>query len=82
MYKCNKCGNTHLEMIRETGTQYPVEINKKGRPIIDYSAVPKEHYKQYYQCSMCKEKLLDKNGKVISDHPEIKKWIKEQQETK
>ena len=46
-------------------------------PTIDFDAVPKEHYKQYYQCSICKEKLLDKNGKEICDHPGIKKWIKE-----
>jgi len=52
-------------------------VDKQGMPTIDFDAVPKEHYKQYYQCSICKEKLLDKNGKEICDHPGIKKWIKE-----
>ena len=76
MYKCKKCGNTNLEMAREVGTQHPVEIKGK-KVIIDSEAVPREHYKQYYQCNLCKEKLLDENGELKSDHSGLKKWFKD-----
>ena len=60
MYKCKKCGSTNLIMVREVGTIHPVEI-KDERVIIDFDAVPQEHYKQYYRCNICKTKILDKN---------------------
>ena len=75
-YKCKKCGNTTLEMVRKVGTIHPVKYDEEGLPHIDFDAVPKEHYKQYYQCRICKTALIDENGKVISDHPGLKKWIK------
>ena len=74
VYKCKRCGNTNLEMVREVGTQHPATIKEK-KVVIDFGSVPKEHYKQYYQCDVCKEKLLDADGEIISDHPSLKKWM-------
>lgn len=75
-FKCEKCGNNTFEMIRKVGTIHPVKTSEKGLPTIDFDAVPKEYYEQYYQCRACKEVILDENGEVISDHAGIKKWAK------